>query len=108
MVDAPLKGQLWLLSVMRGGLVSNPDTALKLAEILMAEIQGPDITEGQRPFVVSDGNDRWIVEGKVANPAEAWRGAPRIEIGKQDARVLDVRLPVLRFIAPDLGDAPVE
>jgi hypothetical protein len=48
------------------------------------------------------------VEGKVANPAEAWRGAPRIEIGKQDARVLDVRLPVLRFIAPDLGDAPVE
>ncbi len=91
---------LWLQSILRAGTVVEAETALKIAEILLLQFQGAELLDRQRPLKISDGQDRWLIEGTIDNSDEAWRGATWIAIAKKDCQVLGMRLPNMQYTLP--------
>jgi hypothetical protein len=102
MSDEPERGVVWLLSMLKGGIVNDADTALKLAELVIASAYGAEEVEQQRPLTATDQADRWLIEGSLNKDRKVeGRGAVKVLIRKSDCRVLDLAVPIVMFPHPD-------
>lgn len=66
-------------------LVSHKETAIKLAEIYIGAIYGTEAAENQKPYIINDTGNSWVVRGK---PPATLGGSFKIEINKKDGKVV--------------------
>jgi len=103
MTEPSEHGTMWLLKILKGGIVTNPEMALKIAELVIANVYSADDLEQQRPLTVSDQSDRWLVEGSYNKDRkiEGW-GAAKVVIKKSDGQILEVYIPMVMLPHPDV------
>ncbi len=73
--------------VPENGLVSDENTAIKIAEAVLLPIYGESINN-KKPFVAKLVDGVWIVEGTL--PRNMKGGVPLIEISKDNGAILRV------------------
>lgn len=77
-----------------GKSMASPEIALKMAEMIFKKVYGEADFETQLPLKLSDGGDRWIVEGSrngddyPVPEGELAKGGVLIEILKSNCQVL--------------------
>ena len=72
------------------------ETALKLAEILIADVNGAEFLEGERPLTAIEETDRWVVQGRLADDSLSLVRQPvKIAINKKDAKILEFQIPAV-------------
>jgi hypothetical protein len=83
-----------LLYRAAGMELASPDIALALAEMVFKKTYGQEDFETQKPLRLSDGGDRWIVEGSrrpndyATPPGHAAIGTVYIEILKANCQIM--------------------
>lgn len=104
--DAPKPSPIMFLHhVINGGIVNNAEMALKIATIILENHYGADAAERQKPLSVRDLSDRWVIEGNANRPRKPYdRGIARVEILKEDGRVLDAAIPTTFPAPPELAE----
>jgi NTF2 fold immunity protein len=73
------------------GFVPNSETAVKIAEAVLAPIYGKEKIELQKPFTAKLKNDVWTVQGTLHCPNSAEHcvgGVAVVEISKTDGRII--------------------
>ena len=101
MADSSDSGALYIMKMLRGGIVSKADTALKLAEILIVDANGAEYLESEKPLAVTKQSDWWVVQGRDDDDDAAKSRRPvRIEINKRDARILEFQIPKMTVPPP--------
>ncbi len=70
----------------KNGVVTNEETAIKIAEVIWLSIYGDQIYK-QKPFKAISHDSVWVVDGTVH---EQYGGAPHIVIRKKDGKIMDV------------------
>ncbi|WP_081026139.1 YbbC/YhhH family protein [Ralstonia solanacearum] len=70
------------------GVIPDEQTAKKVAEAILIPIYGQEAIEKQKPFRVVLLGDIWVITGYF--PPDKLGGVFRIEIAKQDGRVIQV------------------
>lgn len=84
------EGMLLMTKMTRGGVVFSSDLAVKLAEVLCDAHYGEAELARQKPFIVTDNDTYWRVEGRLnCDGAIDGPGAFFVSIGKYDGRVTD-------------------
>src|SRR5437660_12201647 len=48
-----------------GGVVSDKETAIRIAEAILFPVYGEDAIRGQRPYQVTLNDEKWTVDGTV-------------------------------------------
>ncbi len=96
MADSTEYGALYIMKTIRGGLVTKAESALKLAEILIADANDAAYLESERPLTVTEQADRWVVAGRADDDDEVTGRRPvSISIAKNDAKILDFKIQAL-------------
>jgi len=77
--------------ILHGDLVGNGSTAVAVAEIIIRANYGDDVLSEQRPLLVSDRGEYWLVEGsRNASRAVEGPGKVVVRLSKADARVISL------------------
>jgi hypothetical protein len=74
--------------VPKEGLVSTPDMAFRIAELVLNNIYGKQKIDAEKPFSINLENDIWVIEGHLE--AEYLGGVAYIEIRKSNGEILKV------------------
>ena len=94
-----------LNEMLNGGLVTEPSSARAIAEVIVADAYGADELERQRPLVVVEEDDRWHVAGSFNERRQCdQRGPVSLWIRKRDAAVLDINMPFIMCVPPDVHE----
>lgn len=96
---------LLLEEIAKGGIVTKPAMAEGIAALVIANAYGEDELRRQEPLEVSDQEDRWLVEGsynRARKPEDV--GPVRIWILKRDGRILDLALPRILEVPPEVKE----
>ena len=103
MTEPSESGTMWLLKVLKGGIVNKPEMALNIAELVITNVYSVADLEQQTPLTVSDESDRWVIEGSYNKDRkiEGW-GAAKVVIKKSDGQILEVYIPMVMFPHPDV------
>jgi hypothetical protein len=79
------------------GYVPNSETAVKIAEAVLAPVSGEKHIESERPFTATLKNGVWTVtgtlrcpDGKGGTTTSCNGGVAEVQISKNDARILDM------------------
>ena len=89
-------GHLMMLNMARGGMIHRPETALRIAELLLEEHYDAKELTRQRPLQVIDLGDRWRIEGSLnRDRKEDGRGPFYVEMWKYDGRIIDLNVPLI-------------
>ena len=89
--------------LLNGGIVNNAPTALGIAEVIIANVYGARELDRQRPLKADDQEDRWVVRGSFnESRKEEGSGPARLVIRKRDAKVLDMELPTIMLVGPEV------
>jgi hypothetical protein len=73
----------------KGGLVSDKETAIRIAEAILFPIYGEKNIRAQKPYRVRLKDGKWIIDG--APPPQGFAGGSfHIVILQRDARVLEI------------------
>ncbi|MDA8230774.1 MAG: NTF2 fold immunity protein [Magnetospirillum sp.] len=95
-----------ITAVVRGGsIINRPDFAVKLAEVIVAEVWGKDMLAMQKPLVAADDGDRWVVRGSIESEGRAGEhGRVKVVLKKFDGQIMDLFLPHFYEGAPEVED----
>ncbi len=89
----------------KGGIVNKPAMAEAIAALVIANAWGEDQLRRQRPLEVSDHDDRWLVEGSYNKERKPEDDGPvKIWILKRDGRILDLALPRILEVPPEVKE----
>jgi hypothetical protein len=89
-------GVLYILGLLGGCIVAKSETALKIAETLIADVNGVEFLESERPLTAIEETDRWVVQGRLAEDnALMCRRPVKIVINKKDAKILEFQIPAV-------------
>lgn len=69
-------------------VVKNDEMAVQLAEVYVVYRYGKKLAEEEKPYLVEELSDSWVVKGADL-PSDAAGGVFIIEINKKDGRVLN-------------------
>lgn len=84
----PVPAQTQHSYVPAAGFVPDAEVAIQIARAVLERIYGARQIEGQLPLTARMEGEAWIVTGTL--PAGRLGGTARIEIAKQDGRILRV------------------
>jgi hypothetical protein len=93
----------YLRDLLVGGIVTDSDTAISIAQIILKKLYGIEESERQQPLTAEEQSGSWVVTGsynrgrKVEGP-----GYFSIIIQKKDCKIIDVRLDYVMNIPPDI------
>lgn len=76
-----------------GGLVSDEQTAVKIAEAILFPIYGEVTIRGEKPYVVKHKDGTWTIDGSMpqsTNGEIIVGGTFHIVISQRDGRVLEI------------------
>ena len=105
MSDDDFSFGVFLEGVAKGGIVNKPTMAEAIAALVIANAWGEDQLRRQRPLEVSDHDDRWLVEGSYNKERKAEDvGSVKIWILKRDGRILDLGLPRILEVPPEVKE----
>ena len=91
--------------LLKGGLITRPESALALAEVIVVGAYGEEELERQKPFVVADEDDRWHVAGSFNQDRQCDQSGPvSLWIRKSNAAVIDISLPFFLCVPPDVEE----
>lgn len=79
-----------MINARRGGVINSADLAIRMAELILEGMEGPDSVARSRPFSVEDTGEIWHVWGcpESAHEEEDGRVAPwSVRISKFNAAV---------------------
>ena len=71
-----------------GGVVSDKETAIRIAEAILFPVYGENAIRGQRPYQVTLNDGKWAVDGTV-RPGFVG-GSFHVVILQRDARVVEI------------------
>src|SRR5262247_1703183 len=71
-----------------GGVVSDKETAIRIAEAILSPVYGEKAIREQQPYQVTLKDGKWTVDGTV--PPGFVRGSFHIVILQSDARVVEI------------------
>ena len=71
-----------------GGVVSDKETAIRIAEAILFPVYGENAIRGQRPYQVTLNDGKWTVDGTV-RPSFVG-GSFHVVILQRDARVVEI------------------
>src|SRR5262245_61014477 len=71
-----------------GGVVSDNETAIRIAEAILFPVYGEDAIRGQRPYLVTLKDGKWTVDG-TARPGFSG-GCFHMVILQTDARIVEI------------------
>jgi len=96
-------GTFYLEGILKGGIVSNPETAIKVAHVLLEAMYGESEAKRQEPFVSEDKGENWVVRGSY-NLDKKFEGSGPfvITIVKKDCRVIDAHIEWVTHIDPTI------
>lgn len=96
---------LMMNDLLKGGLITRPESALALAEVIIASAYGADELDRQMPLAVADGEDRWHVAGSFNQGLQCDQSGPvTLWIRKSNAAVIDIDLPFMMCVPPDVQE----
>ena len=79
------------------GIIFSYSTAIKIAELLVADFYGEEILRAHQPFTITDDGTRWIIRGRsdlpnvdIRNLSNYKAGQFKIEIMKSDGRIVNL------------------
>ena len=72
--------------VPKGGVVSSPDIASRIAEIIAISIYGKKQIFSERPYIITERENVWIIRGSIKKDLKG--GVFEIIIQKNDGRVV--------------------
>jgi len=79
-----------------GGQLATREIALKLAEMVFKGVYGEEDYKEQLPWNITDGGDRWIIEG--SRKADAFPPPPgKMNKGKAEVVILKANCQVVKF-----------
>lgn len=91
--------------IPKGGLITKQDSALALAELIIASAYGAEELDRQMPLSVADEDDRWLVAGSFNQDRQCDQSGPvTLSIRKSNAAVIDIRLPFFMCVPADVQD----
>lgn len=94
-----------LHDIARGGIVNKPELALRISELLIADIYGEDELEMQQPLEVEEKDDRWLITGSHNRNGEVdGLGPAEVIISKKDGRIINISIPRILKIPPEVKD----
>lgn len=103
--DEEAKWHVDAISWLKGGLIANPETALKFAQLILQATESPERAERQQPLTVTDQGDTWRIEGRSqpeGGELELGSGSWRMVCKKHDAQILDIGSPAVVKLSPEL------
>ena len=71
-----------------GGVVSEKETAIRIAEAILSPVYGEKAIREQQPYQVTLKDGKWTVDGTI--PPDFVRGSFHIVILQRDGRVLEI------------------
>jgi len=71
-----------------GGVVSDKETAIRIAEAILFPVYGENAIRGRRPYQVTLNDGKWTVDGTV--PPGFVGGSFHVAILQRDARVVEI------------------
>ena len=72
------------------GLVSTPEMAVQIAEVVLNAIYGKPQIDEQKPFFVNLDNGVWLIEGRMDADPDVKGGVAYIEIRKSNGEIIKV------------------
>lgn len=85
--------------------LSSATAAEKFAAVLAESAGNPEEVDRQRPFVVTDRGDNWLVRGSLnADRAIEGPGPFHLEVRKRDAKVLDMSNEWVMHTPPEVRE----
>lgn len=105
MVTAAENPSIAFQQMISGGIVNSRTVALKMAELLIESLYGPEELQRQAPLSVSETPENWIIEGAYnSDRKEEGFGKVSITIKKRDAQVIDLKREFISFPPPDVRE----
>ena len=96
---------LMMNEMLKGGLITNPESALALAEVIISSAYGDEELDRQLPLIVTDEDDRWHVTSNFNQDRQCDQSGPvSLLIRKTNAAVIDISLPFIMCVPPDVQD----
>lgn len=74
---------------IRGGIVRDEITAIKLAKVIVEGIHGNEIISEQEPWHASEEEHNWVVKGSASDI----RFSATVVVSKSDGRILRIEVP---------------
>lgn len=74
--------------VPKSGYVDKPEVAVGIAEAVAIRFYGRSEIEKQRPYLVKQLNDQWVVRGSFPYPEGTKGGVFEIEVSSSDGKIL--------------------
>ena len=94
-----------LHDIARGGIVNKPGLALRISELLIADIYGEEELEMQRPLEVEEKDDRWLITGSHNKDREVeGLGPAEVIMSKKDGRILSISMPRILKVPPEVKE----
>lgn len=105
-MDEPIEsGVAYIRGLITGGIITKPDVALRIAELLIGAYYGADDLEQQKPLKITDQSDRWLIKGSYEKPPGVEGSGPaNVVIMKYDCRVLDLSIPYILPVPPEAAE----
>ncbi len=105
MADEQEDASIVLHEALRGGLVTTPELAVKLAELLLVSAYDEQRLEQQKPLIATDQGDRWLIEGSYNKDGKIEGiGPAKIIMLKRNAQVLYLAIPRVMHLSPEMKE----